>query len=222
MGRIGWGGGVGAVLLGLVATPAWADWETVSSGAVTIQARSVAGSDVREYRVEAELSADAADLQATLCDPGRFPKFMPHVSEARVLDSAGNTSRVYTRVDPPVGGSRDYVTAVTVEQQIASDGTGVFKQTWRALPDALPDRTGVTRIRVNDGSWDIRASGDGRSKVTYRFRVDPGGWVPEFVAELANKKTIPEQMRAIEREAQRRGRERLQQALHPAPRPEGT
>lgn len=217
-------GGMWAVVVGVMATPAWADWETVSSGALTIQARTADGSDVREYQVEGELAADVVDLQETLCDPERFPDFMPHVSEARVLSRNGKTFRVYTRIDPPVGGSRDYVTDVTVVQEVAADGTGTFRQTWRALPNAFPARSGITRIRINDGSWHVRPAGEGRSKVTYRFRVDPGGWVPEFVAELANKKTIPEQLQAIEREAQRRARDRSQRAQRPPVQqaPEGT
>ncbi|MBX5481719.1 MAG: SRPBCC family protein [Myxococcaceae bacterium] len=200
-----------ALAVGLWATHAIAEetWRTVLEGPVTIRTREVPGSDVHEYEVTGALDAPAFDLQATLTDPERFPKFMPHVTEARILDHAGNVDRVYTRIDPPMAAPRDYVTEVTLVESVRADGTGTFRQTWHALTDALPERSGVTRITINEGSWVITPTADGRkSRIVYRFRVDPGGWVPGFVADLANKKAIPETLRAIEREAQRRGRER--------------
>ena len=194
-------------------------WETVMDGPLTIKTREVEGGGVHEYLVETELDVSVVDLQATLNDPERFPKFMPHVSEARVLDHEGNTDRVYTKIDPPVGGARDYITEVKVLQTARADGTGTFHQVWHATPEAIPERSGVTRVKLNEGSWVITGNDDGSSKVVYRFRVDPGGWVPDFIAELANKKAIPDTIHAIEKEAQRRARARSRTAQAQEPRP---
>jgi hypothetical protein len=203
---LGWGGAAG--LLGLaVAGSAWAgEWDTVLDGAVVVRVRDVSGSAAKEYWVETVLKAEVAHLEAALCDPDHFSGFMPHVKESRTLRRSGERSVVYTRVEPPVGGSRDYVVEVDVLSRQASGGR--FHQRWRALPDLLPARSGVVRLRVNEGSWDIAPLPQGLSQVTYRFRVDPGGWVPAFVSDLANKKAIPEVLRAVEREAQRRAERR--------------
>lgn len=188
-------------------------WETVVEGDLTVKKRSVAGSDVREYLVETVMNAKVGDIQEALCDTVRFPAFMPHVAETKVLETNSRIERVYTRVEPPVGGSRDYVAEVTVLERASEDGTGTFRQKWHALPDAIPERDGVKRIRVNEGSWHISSTREGHSKVVYRFRVDPGGWVPEFVIDLANRKTIPETLRAVEQEANRRARARSTAAM---------
>lgn len=188
-------------------------WETVVEGDLTVKKRSVAGSAVREYLVETVMDAKVGDIEEALCDATRFPAFMPHVAETRILETASRTERVYTRVEPPVGGSRDYVAEVVVLERASEDGTGTFRQKWHALPDAVPERDGVKRIRVNEGSWHISSTAEGHSKVVYRFRVDPGGWVPEFVIDLANRKTIPETLRAVEQEAKRRARARTTAAM---------
>lgn len=190
-------------------------WETVVTGPLTVKTRDVRGSDIKEYLVEGEIDASVQDLQETLCDPERFAKFMPHVKEARLLERDGRTDQVYVLVEPPIGGSRDYVTEVRLLESVRQDGSGKFRQQWRALPKAVPERSGVTRITLNEGSWKIEPGADGRSRITYRFRVDPGGWVPSFVADMANKKAIPENVRAIESEAKRRGRERERSASAP-------
>lgn len=204
--------------VGVVVGLAWAgvagaeDWETVLEAPFVVKTRSVPGSDVKEYLVEGKLDAHPADLQETLCDAPRFPGFMPHVKEARVLDGNGKVDFVYVRVEPPVGSSRDYVSKVVLLESVRPDGSGRFRQIWRAVPDRIPERRGIVRLKINEGSWEISPSGERQSHFVYRFRVDPGGWVPGFVREMANREAIPETLRAVEREAQRRARARGESA----------
>lgn len=187
-------------------------WETVSSGALTIKTRAGKEAQVYEYLVEGVLAANAFDLQTALTNPERFPKFMPHVEETRVLHRSEGMHRVYTRVNPPVGSRRDFVTEVRVLERVKPDGTGTFRQTWRALPDAVPEHEGITRVRINEGSWEISPHPSGGSRVSYRFRVHPGMWVPRFLADLANEKAIPETVASVVKEAARLGRERRSSA----------
>jgi len=73
----------------------------------------------------------------------------------------------------------------------------------------------VVRLPICDGSWRVsRAAAPGRSKVVYRASVDPGGWVPGFVSDMANKSGALGTMRAVEREAQRRAEARKAQAAN--------
>ena len=188
------------------------DWELVSSGQLTVKSRLVEEAEVYEYLVEGIIEADAYDLQTALTNQERFPKFMPHVEHTQVLFDSEDTRRVYTRINPPVGSRRDMVTEVRVQERITPDGAGAFRQTWRALPDAVPQKDGVTRIRINEGAWEITPDPSGHSRVKYRFRVHPGIRVPRFLSDLANKKAIPETLSALVGEAERVGRERRSRA----------
>ncbi len=215
---MGWNGvGVAAavwVALGMAQVAhAEADgWEVVSTGALTVKSRLAKEALVYEYLVEGIILADAFDLQTALTNQERFPEFMPHVEQTQVLFDAEGTRRVYTRINPPIGARRDMVTEVRVHERIQPDGTGTFRQSWRALPDAIPQKDGVTRIRINEGAWELSADPSGHSRVKYRFRVHPGIKVPRFLSDLANKKAIPETVSALVGEAERVGRERRRRA----------
>jgi hypothetical protein len=212
----------GAVVVGvlLMAAPAAAgeQWEKVVDGPVTVRVREVAGG-VKEVWAEAEFSATVADVQATLTEPERFPAFMPHLKEAQTLDKSGNVSHVYQYVEPPVVGSRDYVTEVTNLELVTPDGRGNFHQVWKAQQGMRAERKGTVRIKVNEGSWVVKPLPNGRSKVVYRFKTDPGGWVPAFIAQMATAKAVPETLRAVEREAQRRSETRVAASPAPAEQP---
>lgn len=192
-------------------------WETVSSGPLTVKTRVGKEAQVYEYLVEGVLAANAYDLQTALNNPARFPKFMPHVEETQVLIQTESMHRVYTRVNPPIGARRDFVTEVKVLERVKPDGSGTFRQTWRALPDAVPERDGVKRVRVNEGAWEISQDPSGGSRVSYRFRVNIGIWVPRFMADFANEKTIPQTVAAVVEEAERLRHERTSRTEAAAP-----
>lgn len=188
-------------------------WETIATGPIVIKARSRPGSPVREVWAEGDMNADARDIQAAILDAEGYPRFMPYVKESRYIgkpspDGGGIT---YSRVEPPIVSERDFVLKTTVVKRLSEDGTGVFMNRWEALPDQLPVRANVVRLRTNEGSWDVRPKGNGRSHVVYRFAVDPGGWVPAFAVNLGHKTGVMDTFKAVEHEAQRRSSDRKQE-----------
>jgi hypothetical protein len=186
-------------------------WTEVSGPPMALRTRERAGSPVREVLVETELAASAWDLQQTLLQPGAFPRFMPYVKEARAEGPLGadGGQTVYNLVSLPLLGARDYVLRTYCEERVDASGAGAFRQHWRSAPDAVPRREGVSRLLVNEGHWDIRPLGPGRARVRYRFLVSPGGAIPGFAVDLANRTGVPGTLKAVEAEAQRRAAARL-------------
>jgi hypothetical protein len=170
------------------------------------------------------LNAPAYDIQETLTQPEKFKNFMPNLKASRKLGApeADGSQFVYTELDLPRPiTSRDYVVQVWVDERANPDGTGKFRQHWKAMPNKLPERENLVRIKVNDGSWEITPIGDGtKSHVIYKFSTDPGGMVPNFAANLGNAKAVPDTLKAVEKEAQRRYAERKKS--QPAPAVEGS
>jgi len=210
---------VGALALAAApAARAEEPWQTVSTGEVVVRTRPVPGSSVREIWAETDLRAEVRDLQDTLLDGESFPRFMPYAKQARKLAGSPEPDGawfVYTRVAPPVIAQRDYVVKVSVDRSVEQDGSGRFQSRWDAVPGRVAPVDGVVRMAVNEGSWTVTPRGDGRSHVVYRFRIDPGGWIPPFLADLANQSGIAEVLRAVEREAQRRGAARVSSSRGP-------
>ncbi|MEW6435426.1 MAG: hypothetical protein AB1730_28350 [Myxococcota bacterium] len=198
-----------------LALPAWGadgDWETVLEGPITIKNRAVPNSAVKEIWAEGDMAAPVQDIQDTLMKPELFRSFMPYLKDSREISKKleDGSVYVYTLIDLPVVGKRDYIVRVWLREGVKPDGTGTFRNEWKAEPDYLPLRSNITRVRLNTGGWTITPVGDGsKSHVVYQFAVDPGGWVPSFAVNMGNEKGVGDTFRAVEKEAQRRRDERL-------------
>jgi hypothetical protein len=214
-----------SIALVLTAAPALADegWQIAARGPVLVKTRPIPGSAVREIWAEGDLRATVRDLQDTLLDSESFPRFMPYTKETkRVGESAPDGACVvYARVAPPVVANRDYLVQVRVERSVDSAGAGWFQNRWTTVQGQVAPVPGVVRMPVNEGSWTVIPVGESLSHVVYRFRIDPGGWIPPFLADLGNQSGVSEVFRAIEREAQRRAESRalIEQGTAAARRP---
>ncbi len=196
--------------------PAWAgaqEWRTILSGPITVQSRSLPGTSLQEVRAEGTFDADVQDVQSAILDAEAYPRFMPYVKESRFLrgHDGDDLQLVYTRVAPPFMEERDYVVQVTVDERVAPDGSGSFRNHWVSQPNAYPKREGAVRLQRNEGTWHITPLPGGRSHVSYRFVLDPGGWIPSFALEIGNKRAVEGTFGAVEREAKARGERRKSQ-----------
>ena len=202
----------------LVALPALAQdggWQTVVTGPITVKNRALEGTAVREVWAEGEIAAPALDVQGALMDVARLRFFMPYMKDAREIGERlpDGSVFVYTLVELPVVGRRDYVVRLELKESLAADGTGTFRNEWHAHPDRTPRRSGIIRLTRDDGSWVVTPLGDGsKCWAVYRFAVDPGGWVPAFAANLGNERGVKETWDAVTREALRRRQARTSAA----------
>ena len=194
-----------ACVLGLAAGAAHAEeaWKTVAEKPYVVKVRARPGSEAKDVWAEGELAASAADVQAVLRDVDAYRRWMPYVKESRILKDLPDEGQLtYTKLDLPVVSSRDYICNVVLESKLAEDGSGVFAQRWQATPDAIPQRRGTVRIRLNEGSWRVEPRGEGKSHAVYRFSVDPAGSIPGFLARMGQKDAVEDTFRAVEKRAQ--------------------
>ena len=198
-------------------------WEVVSEGAIVVKNRPRPNSGVTEVWVEGEIAAPVKDIQDAVTKIENFKNFMPHLLEARNLGppEPDGSQHMYTRLSFPVVSQRDYILRGWVVKSTAPDGSGEFENRWTAVPTRLPERSGVVRIKVNDGGWYVRPKPGDKTKslVTYKFAIDPGGWIPAFAAKMGNQQGVTETFEAVEKEAQRRWKARTQDAGKPAAEP---
>jgi hypothetical protein len=199
------------IVCALPALAAEGDWEVVVKGPITVKNRAVPNSSIKEIWAEGEIAAPALDVQDALMDVAKLRSYMPYMKDARVLGEPNEDGSryVYTLIDLPVVGKRDYITRLWLRESLAADGTGTFRNEWHAYPDFTPRRQGITRVEHNDGSWVITPLGDGsKCWAVYRFTVDPGGWIPAFAANMGNERGVRETYEAVAKEGRRRYAER--------------
>ncbi len=182
-------------------------WEVVVKGPITVKNRAVTDSSIKEVWAEGEIAAPAPEVQDALMEVGKLRSYMPYMKDARELGErlADGSIYVYTLIDLPVVGKRDYITRLWLRESLAPDGTGTFRNEWHAFPDFTPRRQGITRVEHNDGSWVITPlPGGAKCWAVYRFTVDPGGWIPAFAANMGNERGVRETFEAVAKEGQRR------------------
>jgi hypothetical protein len=179
-------------------------WQTVSTGKISIKARAIPGTPVHEVLAEGDVDAPAQAIAEAWLDVDRYPSFMPYVKAARLVDAPRAAGRVtYTELSFPVCAGRDFVITDKVTRTLAKDGE--FVDEWTVADGLLKERANVVRLKLNSGSLRAKPIGDGsKSHVVYQFAVDPGGFIPGWLADMGNRSAVPDAFRAIEKEAQRR------------------
>ncbi len=205
---------VGTLVLAATAA-AEPPWETIQTQPIVIKARDVPGSGIREIWAEGDMAAPTRDIQAALMDADSYAKFMPYVKESRTIGppELDGGQWVYTRLDfSALVSSRDYVVKNYVDEKVGEDGTGTFRNRWKSDSNKLPKRANIVRLPLNQGSWKVTSRGPNKSHAVYRFMVDPGGWVPAFAANIGNTSGVTDTFLAVEKEAQRRARDRVEAA----------
>jgi hypothetical protein len=146
----------------------------------------------------AEVDARPEVVFNVVNDFDHYPEFMPYVIESRVLRRNGDSEVVaYNRIAPPFVAERDYPLKFRMTRGSLANG-GVFRSEWTASPEAEPEVEGVVRIRLNDGSWVAEPiSGGSRTRLIYTLLTNPGGMIPDFVANMSNTVAIPKLFKAV-------------------------
>jgi ribosome-associated toxin RatA of RatAB toxin-antitoxin module len=180
--------------------PALSGWDLVSeSGPTRVFRRAHENSRVYEHKVESIIQAPPERVWEVLRDTKGYSEFMPYVAESRVVGEKGNWRLVYQRLDPPVLDDRDYTVQI---HAIPDPERGVYEQTFEIAPRAGPaPRDGVVRVRLATGRWRIEPTANGSTRIVYQLITDPGGWVPRWFVNLAQKQALPGVIDALRQRA---------------------
>lgn len=173
------------------------DWtEAYHTGELTIFVKDV--DEGRRIVAIAEVEARPEIVFKVLGDFEHYPDFMPYVKESRILSRESSSEVItYARVAPPFVSERDYLLRVRMTPGAASH-SGMFKIEWEAVPEMQPEVDGVVRIKLNEGSWlAVPLDGGTRTSLTYTLLTNPGGLIPDFVANRSNTIAIPELFKAV-------------------------
>lgn len=179
-------------------------WQHIEDKAgVTLYSRARVGSGIKEFRGTGVIGAPPGTVEKVLADVSRYPSFMPYVTESRAVSEDGTEVTTYQRLNVPFVANRDYT--VRVEHGTTKGPDGItYRDTWETANEAgPPERHGVVRVRVNEGSWLLEPAGTAgdSTQATYQIYTDSGGVVPAFLANRASQMIIPRLFEAIRKQA---------------------
>ncbi len=166
---------------------------------LTIYTRSKKGSDVKEIKAIGTIDAPPGALCNVLSDVPHYPEFMPYVAEAKILRQEKDSNISYQHLAMPLVADRDYTIRVRIESRPSPDGGTSYFRRWESANElGPPEKPGIVRVKINQGSWTLEPLDAGRrTKVTYFIYTDPVGSLPGFVINSANTRAIPKLFEAI-------------------------
>jgi polyketide cyclase/dehydrase/lipid transport protein len=149
---------------------------------VEIYSRPHPGSPLKEFKAIGPVEAPTHAVCAVIDDFQNYPKFMPSVTECRVIRRDGDSIVGYQRLSPKACADRDYTLRVWKESWRAPDGL-VFMSHWSPANELGPPETkGVVRVKLCEGKWLLEPEGITKTRATYSIYTDTGGYIPSFIA----------------------------------------
>jgi hypothetical protein len=153
-----------------------------------------------ESKAIGEIAASTDLVHAVIDDLESYASFMPYTAECRVLKRDGDSVIAYQRISAPLTSDRDYTVRVRSSAK-KSDGGTTYVHRWEADNAAgPPEKPGVVRVSLCEGSWVLEPAGPGKTRATYMVYTDSGGAIPKFIKESGSQVGIRKLFAAIRKQ----------------------
>lgn len=173
----------------LVAAVAAADADVharLDHGEILVEVTPVPGSDVPQLRMQGVVDAPPARVWDVIDHCAQYRERLPRIAASTELGREGNVVRCQVTVDAPWPMSN--LTAVT--RAVHTVSPGLYKREWKMESGDY---------ELNEGGWTLTAfdAAGTRTLAVYVVRTKPKAHVPGFLQEFAQKKALPDVIRAL-------------------------
>ena len=153
-----------------------------------------------ESKAIGEIAAPTALVHAVINDVESYASFMPYTAECRVLKREGDSLVAYQRISAPLTSDRDYTVRVRSSSKTGEGGTSYLSR-WET-ENALgpPEKSGVVRVKLCEGSWLLEPTGPNTTRATYTIYTDSGGMIPKFIKETGSQVGLRKLFAAIRKQ----------------------
>jgi hypothetical protein len=173
---------------------------TVHDKDLEIYSRPHAGSPHKEFKAIGMIDAPSRAVSAVIDDFENYPKFMPFTTEARLVKQDGDTMIGYQRLSPKICADRDYTLRVSKKISPLPDGV-LYTSRWSPANElGPPEKKGVVRVKICEGTWRLEPNGPAKTLATYSIYTDSGGLMPSFLGEHINVSGIRRLYAAIRKQ----------------------
>jgi ribosome-associated toxin RatA of RatAB toxin-antitoxin module len=131
----------------------------------------------------------------TLWRHHEYSNFVPYLKHLTILKQAPTEKVLYEQITMPFVRDRDYTVKVTAEQHPATRRMQVIFVS--APEDGPPPQDGYVRVTAIHGSWTLVPMREGGTLVTYVVSSDPGGALPAWLVNRAQRHAAPALVKAM-------------------------
>jgi len=168
-------------------------WEKVSNkDGIVVERRTVEGSNLKEFLGRGVIEAPIGRVLAVIRDANRRGEWMPNCGGSWLLEEneAARTQVAYFRTKAPWPVSdRDSINKA--EMLVQPEKHRVYLPFEAITYQKTPPVKGVVRMPFMKGHWVLTPVDGGRAtEAEYQVWANPGGILPDWIANLASK-TLP-------------------------------
>lgn len=153
-----------------------------------------------ESKAIGEIAAPTDLVHAVLDDVESYSSFMPYTAECRVLKRDNDSVVAYQRISAPLTSDRDYTVRVRNTSRKVEGGTSYLSRWDTDNPAGPPDKLGVIRVTLCEGSWLLEPAGPNSTRATYTIYTDSGGMIPAFIRNAGSQIGIRKLFAAIRKQ----------------------
>lgn len=150
---------------------------------IRVYMRSVAGTEIKEIRANFFLKSSLNSVMALLKDVPAYKEWIYRCKEVALLNQPNQNEIYYyqqTLAPWPVT-NRDLIVHSHWKQDEASK---IIYINGKCMPDYIPEKDGVVRIRNFSNSWKLTPMQNGMVEIDYQISVDPAGLIPVWLVNL--------------------------------------
>lgn len=165
--------------------PEKSDWVlSKSKNQISIYLRTVDYSSYKEFKGEMIVKSCPENIITFLTHIESFEEWLPDCKESKKLTQISNTEQinyVLTEVPWPYE-DRDITYLFKVMEKNSNTGKVIIQIENR--PEFIPFRNNTVRIPRSAGIWTFTPINKDYTKVEYQMHIEPGGFVPAWLANL--------------------------------------
>lgn len=176
-------------------------WELVKDDdRFKVYARDTDDEGRKEVKAVARMTGTVDEAEAVINDIANYPKFMSYVESVKVIKHEGTCDVAYFKVSPPIVDDRDYTIKLCTTKS-----KDRVKIAW--VPVVLknyPPTKKIVRVTKNIGYWDVKKIAKDEVVVEYYLNTHPGGSIPTFLINRANKTSVSDVVTSLYEEMMKR------------------
>jgi len=150
---------------------------------VKVYTRTVEGSNFKEFKSIGVHKGSLSSLIGVLQDESSFCNWFPDCKEFKVLKRNSKVERTqYMVIKAPFPvDNRDTVQHTFLSQDMSSKAVTIQLV---AEPESYPEVSGNIRVPKSKGIWKFTPVDNNQIEVLFQLHSDPGGKLPEWVANM--------------------------------------
>jgi len=170
--------------------------KTETDDGIVVYTRSVPLSDIKEAKATCSIRASSLRVYSVIMDHTTYENISEYIQTTEFIPSnEKNVWYIYQRLDLPIVSDRDYTLRY---RSVENKQQNYYQVLWEIANNKGPDKQkDVIRITTCSGSLMIQPEARDTTRITYTLYTDPGGYIPDWLANIANQRSIPRLIRAI-------------------------